>query len=123
MKTADLPKATTHELVALFEKLALDQEVEMLALESGRYSRIYRQISHVLDELKRREGDRRRDLLKFLGHESRHVRYVVASHCEDLDPSRSRAVLREIANCGITPYALYAGMELHFFERRDRGEL
>ncbi|MDO9439851.1 MAG: DUF2019 domain-containing protein [Beijerinckiaceae bacterium] len=123
MKKTGLRKLTTPELVARFEKLTLDQEIEMLALESGRYNKLYRQIAAVIDELKHRDGDCRRDLFKLLDHESLHVRFVVTSHCDDLDPARSRPVLREIADCGMQPYALYAGMELYFMERRERGEM
>ena len=123
MKKTGLRKLTTPELVARFEKLTLDQEIEMLALESGRYNKLYRQIAAVIDELKHRDGDRRRDLFRLLDHESLHVRYLVASHCDEIDPARSRPILREIADCGMQPYALNAGTDLYFRERRERGEM
>ncbi|MDO9439854.1 MAG: DUF2019 domain-containing protein [Beijerinckiaceae bacterium] len=123
MKKGEVAKLITPELVARFEKLALDQEVEMLAFRNSRYNKLLREITDVLEELKSRDGDRRRDVLKFLAHESLHVRFVVASHCNDLDPARSRTILREIADYGMQPYALNAGMDLYFMERLERGEM
>ena len=106
MKKGEVAKLITPELVARFEKLALDQEVEMLAFRNSRYNKLLREITDVLEELKSRDGDRRRDVLKFLAHESLHVRFVVASHCNDLDPARSRTISVKLPFMACSPMRL-----------------
>lgn len=123
MRKGDLSKLSTPELVARFEKLVLDQEIELLSLESKRYNRLFDRIVDITSELKSRDGDERRHLLTFLDHESPHLRYVAAIKCDDLDPSRTRKVLQEIADSGITPYALNAGMSLWMKGRKESGEI
>jgi len=112
MTKAHLSSAPTPQLVADFVALCLQQQDALEDYDVRRYNKIYVYVRAIVDELKKRDGDRRRDLLPLCRHENIQVRLTAAQKTLALAPAEARAVLERIRDSGELPQALDAGMML-----------
>lgn len=74
MKRVNLERLTVNELVERFASLALEQDKALLDSDISKASRLYWKLEDVEAELKAREGDQRRALLKLYDHPNAQVR-------------------------------------------------
>lgn len=112
MKLKSVGSLTDEELVDRFAAISLDQDDALLGSEYGRFNRLYGRKITVLDELKNRQGDRRRLLLRLFEHPNAQVRLNAANATLAVAPLEARKMLQAIANSREYPQAGDAGMSL-----------
>lgn len=110
--TQELGSLTTSELVALFEELSLAESEASANFDHKRARRVMGREFRVLSELRRRPRDERSALFALYTHSHPGVRLCVAESTYALDPQRANAVMREIAESRLYPWAAQAGMSL-----------
>jgi hypothetical protein len=84
---------------------------------SRKYNALYKDMVHVVSELKRRPGDRRRLLVSHLSSRNPQVRLMSAAATLTLEPA-ARDALEKLRKSGEYPQAANAGM---FAESFDEG--
>lgn len=112
MTSAELRNKSIDALVKKFTELALRQYEANLDDDIAKYTRLFRQMVSVTEELKSRSGDQRNALLPLYNHPNPQVRLKAAKNTLALAPLRARQVLEEIAAPKDDPEALEAGMSL-----------
>lgn len=117
MTKARLHTATAAQLVAEFVALCLQQQGALEDYDVRRYNKLYPRVCAIVDELKARDGDRRRDLIPLVRHENIQVRLTAAQKTLALAPAEARAVLEQIRDSRELPQALDAGMMLLAIDR------
>ncbi len=117
MKRAALGDATVEELVRHFEAIALDQYEAQLDDDTARYSRLFRQMDDVKEELKRRLGDQRRALMVLYVHPNVEVRLKAAKATLAVAPEEARSLIEVIAKSHEFPQAGDAGMTLRALDQ------
>jgi hypothetical protein len=114
----NLTALSTDELVARFRDLATRQEEALRLFETRKYNVLYAALKAIETELKGRPGDERRALMELYSHNQTQVRLTATKATLAVAPVEARAILREITDSKVTPFALYAGMTL---SRLDAG--
>lgn len=112
-----IQKMTDIELVDEFERLCLAQYVALEREDVPAFSRRYKVIQAITDELKSRTGDRRRLLKKFFGQGNFQVRLTAARATLAIDYEEARRELELIAESKWNPQAGDAGMSLWNLDR------
>lgn len=110
MNRPSLEIATVDQLVGLFIELCIAQDQEMLRENISKVNRLYDRIELVKEELKRRPGDQRKELIKLYQHPNMHVRLKAATATLAVVPQAARAQLEEIRAANWQPQSLDAGM-------------
>lgn len=88
---------STTRLVEEFAAIAREQDRALLANATARYNRLYDRMAEVVDELKRRPGDQRRELARLYEFPSVQVRLKAAIHTLAVIPIEARSQLEAIA--------------------------
>jgi ParB-like chromosome segregation protein Spo0J len=117
MKRAKLQDMTVSQLVEQFTAIALDQDKALLRNEYAKFNRLFDQMEDVKRELKSRDGDQRRALLRLYDHPNAQVRLKAVKATLAVAPERARRMLKAIAESREYPQAGEAGMSLYNLER------
>jgi len=103
-------RMTIDELVGRFTDIALSQYEALRSYKIGRFNRLFDQMEAVRQELRAREGDQRRALMKLYDHPNPQVRLKAAVSTLAVAPKAAKRLLRTIARSGEFPQAGDAGM-------------
>jgi hypothetical protein len=117
MKQVDLSAMSSKNLVDRFAEIVVDQDRALLAGETTKFNRLFRQMMDVANELKGREGDQRRLLLELFTFPNMQVRVQAAKLTLAVAPVEARKQLEAIADTHWMPQAGDAGMSLSFLDR------
>jgi hypothetical protein len=117
MKRAKLQDMTVDQLVERFTAIALDQDRALLRNEYAKFNRLFEQMEEVKGELKARDGDQRRALLRLYDHPNAQVRLKAVKATLAVAPERARRMLEIIAESREYPQAGEAGMSIDNLER------
>jgi hypothetical protein len=105
------------ELVARFIEISIAQGEASETFETAKFNRLFDRKLKVLDELRRREGDRRRLLFALYDYPNMQVRLNAAYATYALDPAGATAVFEAIAASKHSPWAGDAGMTLSMLKK------
>jgi Domain of unknown function (DUF2019) len=103
VRAATLDDLSEEQLVERFLTLSVEQDEAQQYDELARYNRLFSRQRAVIDELKRREGDRRRVLARFYDHANLKVRLNAAHATLALMPQEARKVSEIISQSGLHP--------------------
>ncbi|WP_458756637.1 DUF2019 domain-containing protein [Afipia sp. TerB] len=117
MKKVDLSSATANELVQRFADITTEQDRALLGGKIVKFNRLYDRMQEVCDELKRRPGDQRRELIALFDFPNMQVRLQAARLTLAVAPIEARAQLQAIADSNWMPQAGDAGMSLWNLDR------
>jgi Domain of unknown function (DUF2019) len=117
MKRAKLQDMTVDQLVERFTAIALEQDKALLRNEYAKFNRLFEQMEEVKRELKERDGDQRRALLRLYDHPNAQVRLKAVKATLAVAPERARRMLEIIAESRVYPQAGEAGMSIDNLER------
>jgi hypothetical protein len=98
-------------LVDLFKTLGIAQDDADTAGDQKKFNRLYWELKAVEEELKKRPGDARKDLLSFYADPNLHVRLVAAKATLAIAPEEAREALIKLRSTK-GPQALDAGMTI-----------
>ena len=112
MKRVNLQHSAIDELVQQFAALALEQDEALLDSDISKASRLYWKLKDVEAELKARQGDQRRALLKLYDHPNAQVRLKATKATLAVAPEVARRMLETIAESREFPQAGEAGMSI-----------
>jgi hypothetical protein len=113
MKTGSLAQLTTDDLVTHFVGIMLLQDKALIEDDDvGKYNLLYQQALAIVEELRARPGDQRRELVKLYGHDNPQVRLMAAKWTFALEPERARHVLQDLHDRQVFLYGGSAGMTL-----------
>jgi hypothetical protein len=115
MKGVDLAEMTVDELVERFAALAFGQD--QAEDDIPKFTRLFWQMEAVEEELKSREGDRRRALMHLYEHRNAQVRLCAAKATLAVAPKEARELIEGIAASHELPQAGEAGMTLRNLDR------
>jgi predicted restriction endonuclease len=117
MTSVDLRRMTVNQLVERFTEIALAQDEALLMDEIAKFNRLFDQMEAVKAELKGRDGDQRRMLLRLYNHRNIQVRLKAAKATLAVAPEAARRVIQQIADSREYPQAGDAGMTLVNLDR------
>ena len=117
MKRTNLRTTSVDQLVERFIAITLDQDKAIAADDAGKYNRLFEQMEAVKRELKAREGDQRRALLRLYDHPNIQVRLKAVTATLAVAPERARRMLEIIAESREYPQAGDAGMTIDALDR------
>lgn len=117
MKSKAISQMTVSELVEKFVEIAVAQDHAELRGQIGKYNLLFKQMINVEGELKSRDGDQRRELLRLFDHPNLHVRVQAAMLTLAVAPVEARAQLEMLAASDRLPYSADAGMCLWNLDR------
>ncbi len=117
MKHRKLQDMTVGQLVECFTVIALDQDKALLRNEHARFNRLFDEMEAVERELKARNSDQRRVLLRLYDHPNAQVRLKAVKATLAVAPEAARRMLQVIADSREYPQAGEAGMSLVNLER------
>lgn len=103
---------SVQDLVERFVSICFAQYDALYVVDTKKYNHLYRQMEDVVNELKRKEGDRRRALLPLLDHSNLQVRMMAAHAVLSIVPALARKAFESVRESGILPQAANAGMAL-----------
>ncbi|HEY6994169.1 MAG TPA: DUF2019 domain-containing protein [Xanthobacteraceae bacterium] len=117
MKSSKLQSMTVDQLVQRFTAIALDQDKALLRREYARFNRLFDEMEAIEGELKERDGDQRRALLRLYDHPNAQVRVKAVKATLAVAPQPALRQLKAIAESREYPQAGEAGMSLLNLER------
>lgn len=117
MKRAKLQEMTVDQLVERFTAIGIEQDQADLRRQYARFNRLFDEMVAIEDELKARDGDRRRELLSLYNHPNAQVRLNAVKATLAVAPELARRALQTIADSREYPQAGDAGMSIWNLER------
>ena len=117
MKQVGLQHMTVDQLVERFTAIALAQDEALLGNEYAEFNRLFEKMEAVGQELKAREADQRRALLRLYEHPNAQVRLKAVKATLAVAPEAARRMLEAIAGSREYPQAGEAGMSLYNLDR------
>lgn len=108
MTPTSVKEMSVEQLVERFKTVALEQDKALKSDQIAKYNRLYGDMDIVVNELKRRPGDQRRELVRFLKDVNAQARLKSAIATLALTPDASRRVLQMISDLGENPQAPFA---------------
>jgi uncharacterized protein YdcH (DUF465 family) len=117
MKRPKLEDMTVNQLVGRFTAIGIEQDQAILRDKHATFNRLFDEMVAVEDELKRRDGDRRRELLSLYNHHNAQVRLKAVKATLAVAPERARRMLEIIAESRECPQAGEAGMSIDNLKR------
>lgn len=112
MISAKLKGMPIENLLARFAEIGIAQDGALLENNFSKYSRLYRQMDQIDDELRARGRDARLALTRLFDHPNLQVRLRAAVRALGVAPLQARKVIEVIAGSQIFPQAGDAGMLL-----------
>ena len=116
MKRAKLQDMAMNQLVERFTAIGIEQDQALLRRQHTKFNRLFDEMVAIEDELKRRDGDQRRQLLPLYNHPNAQVRLNAAKATLAVAPEPARRALQTIADSREYPQAGNAGMSLDNLE-------
>ena len=107
-----LDQMSVDQLVEHFSDLALQQDRALLGENIKRVNQLYDALKDVEGELKLRDGDQRRALLRLYEHKNPQVRLKAVKATLAVAPEVARPMLQAIADSREYPQAGEAGMSI-----------
>jgi hypothetical protein len=117
MKRDDLRAMTVDQLVELFAEITREQDGAIAKDDNAKYNRLFSRMDAVEQELKGRDRDQRRALMRLYTDSNAQVRLAAAKATLAVAPDDARRLLRAIADSHENPQAGDAGMSLVNLER------
>jgi Domain of unknown function (DUF2019) len=117
MTSINLTEMPVDQLLARFADIGIAEDEALLANDSRRFNRLFRNMQAVVLELKNRPGDQRSALLSLYAHPSMQVRLKAAKNSLAIAPAAARQLLEEISASQWQPQAGEAGMSLDSLDR------
>jgi acetolactate synthase small subunit len=117
MKRTNLRDTSVDQLVERFIVITLDQDKAIAVDDTAKYNRLFEKMEAVKHELKAREGDQRRALLRLYDHPNIQVRLKAVTATLAVAPERARRMLEIIAESREYPQAGDAGMTIDALNR------
>jgi hypothetical protein len=117
MSRANLDRMDVGQLVERFTEIALAQDEALLMDEIAKFNRLFDQMDAVKNQLRTRNGDQRRALLRLYNHPNAQVRLKAAVATLAVAPEEARELLQTIADSREYPQAGDAGMTLVNLDR------
>jgi hypothetical protein len=97
MNRANLQTLTVDQLVERFAAIGVEQDKAEKADDNAKYNRRFHEMSEVQKELKIRQGDQRRALVKLFDYPNMQVRLMAARYALAVAPQAARRVVEAIA--------------------------
>jgi uncharacterized protein YdcH (DUF465 family) len=116
MRQPRLENLTVDQLVERFTAITLDQDKALRTRNQARFNRLFDEMEAVKQELKARDGDQRRALLRLYDHPNPQVRLKAVKATLAVAPEPARRMLKVIAESREYPQAGEAGMSLYNLE-------
>jgi hypothetical protein len=116
MTRIGVEKMAAAQLVQRFAAIGVDQHQALLRREHGKFNRLFDELTVIVNELKRRPGDQRRELLPLYEHPNPQVRLNAVKATLAVAPEHARRTLEEIARSRKYPQAGDAGMTIDSLE-------
>jgi len=117
MNPLALKDLSLDQLLQRFVDLALDQDRALLEGDITSMNELGEALHAMSIELKNREGDQRRALLRLYDHPNIQVRLEAAEATLAVAPAMAHRVIQAIAESGEYPQAGYAKMALRSLDR------
>jgi hypothetical protein len=117
MKWPKLEDMTVNQLVERFTGIGIEQDQAILRDKHATFNRLFDEMVAIEHELKRRDGDRRRELLSLYNHPNAQVRLNAVKATLAVAPEPARRALQAIADSREYPQAGDAGMSIWNLER------
>ncbi|HTS40759.1 MAG TPA: DUF2019 domain-containing protein [Xanthobacteraceae bacterium] len=108
---------TVDQLLDRFGEIGVAQDKALLANAIDKFNSLYDEKVIIVAELKSREGDQRRALMRLYNHQNMQVRLNAANATLAIAPDEARNLLQKIADSNFFPQAGDAGMSLWNLER------
>jgi hypothetical protein len=109
---------SVDQLIGQFIEIGIAQDKALMMDELANFKKFFTQMEVVKAELKSRDGDQRRALLRLYNHPNMQVRLKAVKATLAVAPTEARRILEAIANSHHFPQAGEAGMSL---DNLDRG--
>jgi hypothetical protein len=103
---------SADELVKSYVENGVEQHRALEEFDTRKFSRLFRTMRAIEDELKSREGDQRSVLLPLYGHRNLQVRINAAKATWSIAPELARRQLQAIRALKWNPQSMDAGMAL-----------
>jgi hypothetical protein len=117
MKMTRLQNMTVAQLVEHFTDITLSQDDALHTNDHTKFNHLFDEMEAIKQELKARDGDQRRALLRLYDHPNVQVRLKAAKATLTVAPEAARRMLKAIADSREYPQAGEAGMSLVNLER------
>jgi hypothetical protein len=112
MKRQNLRDMSVDQSVERFTSITLDQDEALRTSSHAKYNRLFDEMEAVKQELRARQGDQRRALLRLYDHPNAQVRLKAVKATLALAPDLARRMLQTIAESREYPQAGDAGMTI-----------
>ena len=116
MKRVNLQNMSVEQLVERFAALALEQDRALLEENISRVNRLFDALKDVENELKQRDGDQRRALLRLYDHPNPQVRVKAVKATLAVEPITARRMLQAIADSREYPQSAEARSSIRYLE-------
>ena len=117
IKRANLGDMSVDQLVERFTSITLDQDKALRTSNHAKYNRLFDEMEAVKQELRARQGDQRRALLRLYDHPNAQVRLKAVKATLAVAPDLARRMLQTIAESREYPQAGDAGMTIDALDR------
>lgn len=117
MKDLEMSELSNAELVARYVDIGIQQGEAIDAGRNDKFNRLFKQMTAIEMELRKRPGDGRHDLLRLFTHAHMQVRLNAAKDTLAVAPVEARFELERIAASGHHPQAGDAGMCISAIDR------
>jgi Domain of unknown function (DUF2019) len=117
MKQQNLKDMSVDQLVEHFTSITLDQDKALRTSNHIKYNRLFDEMEAVKQELRARQGDQRRALLRLYDHPNAQVRLKAVKATLAVAPDLARRMLKAIAESREYPQAGDAGMTIDALDR------
>jgi hypothetical protein len=117
MNPAAMKDMSLDRLLKLFVDLALDRDRALLCGDVTRVNELGEALHWISIEMKNREGDQRRALLRLYDHPNIEVRLKAAKATLAVAPEMARRAIQAVAESGEYPQAADARMALRSLDQ------
>src|SRR5262249_31096566 len=117
MKRAKLQDMAVNQLVERFTGIGIEQNHALLRRQYAKFNRLFDEMVAIEEELKKRDGDQRRELLFLFKHPNAQVRLNAIKTTLAVAPEIARQALQALADSREYPQAGNAGMSIWNLER------
>jgi hypothetical protein len=116
-RKTELKSRPAEDLLRRYVEIGIEQDDAILDDDNARYNRLFKEMVSIEQELKSRDGDQRRLLMRFYDHPNWQVRLNAAKETLAIAPQEARRQLEQIASTKHFPQAGDAGMSIVFLDK------
>jgi hypothetical protein len=117
MKQTDFKNMTVDQLVRRFTAIGTEQDKALLSRHHAKFNRLFDEMVAIEEELRKRDGDQRKELLPLLEHPNAQVRLNAIKATLAVAPVLARQKLEAMAASREYPQAGDAGMTIDALDR------